>query len=109
VWGANIKHLSSFGKINGYAPANFARTNYNAYGGIKQLNYSLLGDVHFNDYGVNRYGVERPNADKDSISQRFKEIGAQVKFLSHKMDSLKLNYTVQLDVYNLKDKKLVWK
>ena len=106
VWGANVKHLSSFGKINGYAPANFARTNYNAYGGIKQLNYSLLGDVHFNDYGVNRYGVERPNADKDSISQRFKEIGAQVKFLSHKMDSLKLNYSVQLDVYNLKDKKL---
>lgn len=105
VWGANIKHLSSYGELKGYAPANFDRTHYNAFGGIKQLNYSLLGDVHFNNYGVNRYGVEKPNASKDSISQRFKEIGGQVKFLSHKMDSLKLNYVMQLDVYNLKDKK----
>ena len=104
VYGANIKHISSFGELKGYAPAQFDRTNYNLFGGIKQLNYSVLGDVRFNNYGVNRYGTMRPNASKDSISQRFKELGAGVKFHSHKMDSLRLNYMLSLDYGNFKDK-----
>jgi hypothetical protein len=104
VYGANIKHISSFGELKGYAPAQFDRTNYNLFGGIKQLNYSILGDVRFNNYGVNRYGVMRPSADKDSINQRFKEIGGGIKFHSHKMDSLRLNYLMSLDYTNFKDK-----
>ena len=68
VYGANIKHISSFGEIKNYAPANFDRTNYNLFGGIKQLNYSILGDFRFNNYGVNRYGIMRPTASVDSIS-----------------------------------------
>lgn len=104
VYGANIKHISSFGELKDYAPAQFDRTNYNLFGGIKQLNYSILGDFRFNNYGVNRYGVIRPSADKDSINQRFKEIGGGIKFHSHKMDSLRLNYLISLDVANFKDK-----
>lgn len=104
VYGANIKHISSFGEIKNYAPANFDRTNYNLFGGIKQLNYSILGDFRFNNYGVNRYGIMRPTASVDSISQRFKEMGGGIKFHSHKMDSLRLNYLVSLDVANFKDK-----
>ena len=104
VYGANIKHISSFGDIKNYAPANFDRTNYNLFGGIKQLNYSILGDFRFNNYGVNRYGIMRPNASLDSIGQRFKEMGGGIKFHSHKMDSLRLNYLVSLDVANFKDK-----
>ena len=104
VYGANIKHISSFGQLKGYAPAQFDRTNYNLFGGIKQLNYSILGDFRFNNYGVNRYGVMRPAADQDSINQRFKEMGAGIKFHSHKMDSLRLNYMISLDYANFKDK-----
>ena len=104
VYGANIKHISSFGDLKGYAPAQFDRTNYNLFGGIKQLNYSILGDVRFNNYGVNRYGIMRPSADKDSINQRFNEIGGGIKFHSHKMDSLRLNYLMSLDYTNFKDK-----
>jgi hypothetical protein len=104
VYGANIKHISSFGELKGYAPAQFDRTNYNLFGGIKQLNYSILGDFRFNNYGVNRYGVMRPNANKDSINQRFKEMGGGIKFHSHKMDSLRMNYLISLDLSNFKDK-----
>ncbi len=104
VYGANVKHISSFGELKGYAPAQFDRTNYNLFGGIKQLNYSVLGDFRFNNYGVNRYGVMRPNANKDSINQRFKEMGGGIKFHSHKMDSLRMNYLISLDLSNFKDK-----
>jgi hypothetical protein len=103
VYGLNIKHLSSFGEIKKYAPAHFDKTSYNAFGGIKELTYSIMGDVHFDNYGVNRYGVLNPNANKDSTTQRFKELGGSVTFMSNRMDSLRLNYSMQIKGYQLSD------
>ncbi len=105
VYGLNIKHLSSFGEIKKYAPAHFDKTSYNAFGGIKELTYSIMGDVHFDNYGVNRYGVLNPNASKDSTAQRFKELGGSVTFMSNRMDSLRLNYSMQVKGYQLSDAK----
>lgn len=105
VYGLNIKHLSSFGDIKKYAPAHFDKTSYNAFGGIKELTYSIMGDVHFDNYAVNRYGVQNPNANRDSISQRFKELGGSVTFMSNRMDSLRLNYSMQVKAYHLSDAK----
>jgi hypothetical protein len=101
----NIKHLSSFGEIKKYAPAHFDKTAYNAFGGIKELTYSIMGDVHFDNYGVNRYGVLNPNASTDSTLQRFKELGGSVTFMSNRMDSLRLNYSMQVKGYQLSDAK----
>lgn len=103
VYGVNIKHLSSFGEIKKYAPAHFDKTSYNAFGGIKQLTYSLMGDVHFDNYGVNRYGVLNPKASLDSTTQRFKELGYSLTFMSNRMDSLRLNYSMQVKGYQLSD------
>jgi len=103
VYGLNIKHLSSFGEIKKYAPAHFDKTSYNAFGGIKELTYSVMGNVHFDNYGVNRYGVLNPNANTDSTSQRFKELGGSVTFMSNRMDSLRLNYSMQIKGYQLSD------
>jgi hypothetical protein len=107
VYGINIKHLSSFGEIKKYAPAHFDKTSYNAFGGIKQLTYSLMGDFHFDNYGVNRYGVLNPKANCDSTAQRFKEMGGSVTFMSNRMDSLRLNYSMQVKGYTLNDAKPV--
>ena len=60
VYGLNIKHLSSFGEIKKYAPAHFDKTVYSAFGGIKELTYCVMGDVHFDNFGVNRYGTLNP-------------------------------------------------
>jgi hypothetical protein len=103
VYGLNIKHLSSFGEIKKYAPAHFDKTSYNAFGGIKELTYSVMGNVQFDNYGVNRYGVLNPNANTDSTSQRFKELGGSVTFMSNRMDSLRLNYSMQIKGYHLSD------
>ncbi len=103
VYGLNIKHLSSFGEIKKYAPAHFDKTSYNAFGGIKELTYSLMGDLRFDNYGVNRYGVLNPKASLDSTVQRFKELGGSLTFMSNRMDSLRLNYTMQVKAYHLSD------
>ena len=103
VYGLNIKHLSSFGEIKKYAPAHFDKTSYNAFGGIKELTYSIMGDIHFDNYGVNRYGTLNPNANRDSTNQRFKEFGGSVIFMSNRMDSLRLNYSMQVKGYHLSD------
>ena len=103
VYGLNIKHLSSFGEIKKYAPAHFDKTSYNAFGGIKELTYSLMGDIRFDNYGVNRYGVLNPKASLDSTAQRFKEMGGSLTFMSNRMDSLRLNYSMQVKAYHLSD------
>ena len=105
VYGLNIKHLSSFGEIKKYAPAHFDKTVYSAFGGIKELTYSVMGDVHYDNYGVNRYGTLNPKANLDSTAQRFKELGGSVTFMSNRMDSLRLNYSMQLKGYQLSDAK----
>ena len=103
VYGLNIKHLSSFGEIKKYAPAHFDKTNFNVFGGIKELTYSLMGDIHVDNYGVNRYGVLNPNANSESTNQRFKEFGGSLIFMSNRMDSLRLNYSMQVKGYQLSD------
>ena len=105
VYGLNIKHLSSFGEIKKYAPAQFDKTAYSAFGGIKELTYSVMGDVHFDNYGVNRYGVLNPKVNLDSTEQRFKELGGSITFMSNRMDSLRLNYSMQVKGYQLSDAK----
>lgn len=103
VYGVNMKHVSSFGEIKKYAPATFDKTSLNAFGGIKELTYSIMGNVHYDNYGVNRYGVLNPNANRDSTNQRFKELGGSVTFMSTRMDSLRLNYSMQVKGYQLSD------
>ena len=100
VYGAHIKHLSSFGDIKGYSKAQFDRTKGLVYGGIKDKRYSLLGDVHYSNRGLHYYGIsDTMNLHKDSISQRYSDFGIAGSYASHIKDSAKLNYKIGL-VYN---------
>lgn len=105
MYGGSLKHLSSFGNIKGYAPAQFDRTALNLYGGVNEKNYTLRGDFIMNNRGLHWYGFPNENADRDSIHNRFNEIGTQFSFASHKKDSASLNYKVGISYFNFHDKK----
>lgn len=105
IYGAHLKHLSSFGNINGYAPAQFDRTGLNLFGGINEQKYTVRGDFNLNTRGLHWYGFENENADRDSIHQRFTETGTQFSFASHAKDSASVNYKVGLAYANFHDHK----
>ena len=106
IYGAHIKHLSSFGNIKNYAPAQFDRTRGNIYGGINEKRYSLRGDIHYNNQGLHYYGIhDSLGLRKDSIAQRYGDFGIQGSYASHIKDSAKLNYKVGLAYNNYLSKK----
>lgn len=105
IYGAHIKHLSSFGNITGYAPAQFDRTRAEIYGGINEKRYSLRGDVHYNNQGLHYYGIPIDSLISDSIAQRYSDFGFGAEFRSHIKDSAKLNYSVGIDYNNYLSKK----
>lgn len=106
IYGAHLKHLSSFGNIRGLAPAQFDRTRFNVFGGINERRYTLRGDIHYNNQGLHYYGAsDTLGLLKDSIAQRYSDFGISGKFTSHIKDSAKVNYHVGLAYNNYTSKK----
>lgn len=105
MYGVHLKHLSSYGNIKGYAPAQFDRNSANLFGGINEKNYTLLGDLHYNNKGFHYYGILNDSLDRDSIAQRFSDAGATFTFASHQKDSATFNYKVGLTYNNYLSKK----
>lgn len=106
IYGAHVKHLSSFGNLKDYAPAQFDRTKGNIYGGINENRYSLRGDIHYNNQGLHYYGIhDSLGLRKDSIAQRYSDFGLDASYASHIKDSAKLNYQVGLGYNNYFSKK----
>ena len=99
-YGVHLKHLSSFGNIKGYAPAQFDRNSGKLFGGISEKNYNLLGDIHYNNKGFNYYGIQNDSLNRDSIAQRFSDVGSEFTFTSHKKDSANFNYAIGLKYNN---------
>ena len=106
IYGAHLKHLSSFGNISGYAPAQFDRTKFNLFGGINEKRYELRGDIHYNNQGLHYYGAsDTLGLLKDSIAQRYSDFGISGKYTSHIKDSATVNYFVGLAYNNYLSKK----
>ncbi len=105
TYGVHLKHVSSFGEIKGYAPAQFDRNSGKLFGGINENNYTLLGDIHYNNKGFHYYGIENPKLNRDTIAQRFSDVGATFSYASHKADSAKINYKIGLTYNNFLSKK----
>ena len=107
VYGVHAQHLSSFGNITNYAPAQFDRTRTNVFGAIHEKNYSLRGDVHYNNQGLHYYGLvdSAQSVDRSTIAQRYQDVGAAFAFDSHKKDSAKLNYKINVAYNHFNSKK----
>lgn len=104
-WGVHAKHLSSWGTIKGLAPSQYDRTTATVFGKVQERKHTYGGDISYMNQGLHYYGFNNPDADRDSISQRFSNIGFNGFFQSHKKDTANLNYTVGLGYYNFLDKK----
>lgn len=101
-YGAHIKHLSSFGNLKNYAPAQFDRSNFELFGSINENKYTLSGNLRYNNRGLHYYGWEFPQDSenlRDSIRQRYHDAGGQFSFAWHKKDSASLNFKSSLE-YN---------
>lgn len=106
IYGAHLKHLSSYGNISGYAPAQFDRTKFNLFGGINEKRYDLRGDIHYNNQGLHYYGIsDTLGLLKDSIAQRYSDFGISGRYASHIKDSASVNYFVGLAYNNYLSKK----
>lgn len=104
-WGVHAKHLSEWGQIPDVAPSQYDRTNAKVFGTVQERRYSYGGELGYQNYGLHYYGFENPNADRDSISQRYQSIDFSGFFDSHVKDSAMLNYRVGLDYANFMDQK----
>jgi hypothetical protein len=102
-YGLHLNHLSSFGYLEDYAPASFDRTSGRLYGSILENNYTLNGQLRARNDGFHYYGFLNDSIAKDSIRQRFSDIGFNIDFAGHKRDSANLNYKLGID-FNAKIK-----
>lgn len=105
TYGLHAQHLSSFGRISGYAPANYDRTNFRGFGGVNEKKYNWSAEVNYNNRGLHFYGFPNENANADSIAQRFNTFGLKGEFNSHKHDSLGVNWRAGVEYRHFNDKK----
>lgn len=105
TYGLHAQHLSSFGRISGYAPANYDRTNFRGFGGVNEKKYNWTAEVNYNNRGLHFYGFPNENANADSIAQRFNTFGLKGEFNSHKHDSLGINWRAGVEYRHFNDKK----
>jgi hypothetical protein len=107
VYGIHAKHLSSFGNFEGYAPAQFDRSKFNAYGTIHEKKYTLNSGLYYHNQGLHYYGWKIPtdSIDKNENTQRYQTIGGDFSFASHIKDTAKLNYTLGVKYQHFSSKK----
>ncbi len=107
LYGAHIKHLSSFGNFKNYAPAQFDRTKVGLYGALNETKYSLKGNLHYNNQGLHYYGWKVPtdSVSKREIAQRYQDVGGTATFLSHVKDSAVFNYSAGIEYNYFSSKK----
>ena len=100
VYGAHLKHLSSFGDIKDrskviYAPAQYDRSSANAYFGLNERNYQLKVDANYNNNGFHYYGIPDSSISADSIAQRFHLMKGAAEYVWLRGDSARLNLSFQ--------------
>src|SRR5690554_1754190 len=104
-WGIHAKHHSEWGQINDYAPSQYDNTSIKAFGKVEESRYSYGGGVNYRNQGLHYYGFNNPDADRDSIKQRYSSFGFNAFYDSHKKDSSMLNYRIGLEYDNFMDRK----
>ncbi len=108
-YGLHVKHLSSFGDVKDrnkitYAPAQFDNTDLSLFGKINQSNYNLAGAFNYKNNGFHYYGIPVDSIPKDSIAQRYQQLGGNIDFTGNRGDTTTLNYKLGA-AYNFFDTK----
>lgn len=92
-WGVHAKHFSSWGTIDDYAPSQLDRNSLNAYLKNYRRDGIFNAEIDFFNNGLHNYGfLEDSTISKDSIRQRFNNIGINAGWSSYKNDSAEVLY-----------------
>ncbi len=110
MYGAHLKHLSSFGQIKGrdkliYAPASFDKTSALVFGKVIKSNFTLGGDINYENHGYHYYGIANQTIDADSIRQRIQRTGFGLNLTTDRGDSAILNFKFDIAYKNLTSQK----
>lgn len=102
IYGAHLKHLSSWGNIPDYERSTFDRTGLELFGGINESRYQLLGNFHYRNQGLHYYAIQAPidSLGRAATAQRYNDVGFNFSFTNDtKVDTFKINYKLGL-TYN---------
>ncbi|MBN4070941.1 hypothetical protein JYT72_00395 [Crocinitomix catalasitica] len=71
-YGLHTKHNSSFGKLNGWAPASFDRTRIGGFGEFNTGDFLFETEINYLNHGYHFYGIEDTSDffSKDSLANR---------------------------------------
>ncbi|MFZ4706473.1 MAG: hypothetical protein ACOYMF_10750 [Bacteroidales bacterium] len=105
--GVHIKHLSSAGKLEGYAPSGSSSNEADINGKKITDTHTLAGNIFYQRYVVHHYGFKTADfdtlPDKKDLRQRFEIAGARAQYSSNYLRNDKLNHDLQLSYYHLND------
>jgi hypothetical protein len=104
-----LKHISSQGNIKGYGPSAYSKNEAEVNSKLFFGKHSLATDIDYRRNVYHFYGFEPdsfPTLDvnKDSLRQRFQEIGASTALKSNFRDKEKLSHSISLAFYNYTDR-----
>jgi hypothetical protein len=108
-YGINLGHFSSAGGLNDVGKSSYSANNVGIWGKKFYKEHQLDGSFFYNRNMVHFYGYpadELPDSvvvDDDDQKQIFSHIGAQGGWRSYYKDSAKVNHSINLRFYNLKD------
>lgn len=109
-FGIYYKHLASAGKIRDYAFPGFSDNDAGIYARKISKKKTLSGEleykrnvVHYYGFNPDDFGNILNGYNKDSIKQRFANIGGKIYFKSTNLDSSDINYQLSLKYNNLSD------
>lgn len=97
IYGAHVKHLSSWGNIPRYERSTFDRTGVELFGGINEKKYQLLGNIHYRNQGLHYYAIEAPldSIGRPKKTQRYNDYGFDALFkTTAKIDTMKIDYQI---------------
>ena len=107
MYGVHLKHLSSSGKIKGYAVSGNSDNDINIYGEKFTSNHTYYGSVDFNRTAVRYYGFQPGDSlayNKKDIKQWYINTGFTAGVKSAYLDSSSLNHSAEFSYYHFMDK-----
>ena len=106
--GVHLKHVSSFGEIKNYAPADFSDTRVQVHGKKFIGENTLSGNIYY-DHNLNHYYGFKPGDfpeiefSKSDIKHRFQTFGLDAGIGSNYTIGEPLNYQVDINYHHIQD------
>jgi hypothetical protein len=97
-YGIHAKHLSAFGKVKDYAPAQFDHTKAKVFSNFFLSKHLIESEVNWLNHGYHYYGIKNDSIPKDSLKNRVGAYQGKVSFSNLlRKDSARLAYKINAD------------